>query len=109
MYVGRVQQIIEPVERLQREQGHISPVGYKSFEPRTESSIAAENEMNPRVVGEGLGQRSQQFEALLRAHVARVEQNDLGVDVRNLGSKFTTKWIAAGGGLVEGIDRVDID
>jgi DNA-binding transcriptional regulator YbjK len=40
--VGRVQQIIEAIERLQGKQGHVGAVGHKDFEPRPEGPVAAE-------------------------------------------------------------------
>src|ERR1035441_10997191 len=103
MDVRRIQQVIQPIERLKRKQGHVWAVGHESFEPRAKSSVTAEDKVNPRVVLERFRQRSQQFEAMLRAHVAGVKQDDLLIDARNLRCKFAAKYI----GMPSSGERID--
>src|SRR5215469_7959197 len=101
MDVGRVQQVVKPGERLQGEQGDVSVIGDKGCQSRAEGSVAAEQEMDARIVFERPGERREEFQALFGSHVARVEKDDFILQV-----EFGAEGVKAG---VLRMDLVDID
>jgi hypothetical protein len=91
--VGGVEEIVEAIEGLERKQGYVGAVSDESFKLRAEGAIAAEEEVHSRVLmcaskGECFGQWGEEFEPLLRAHVARVQEDDLVFDAGYVFGEF---------------------
>ena len=85
--VGKVEQIVEALGRLQRKEGNVLNVGDERLESWAESTITAEDEVHSSVRGENLGKSGKDFEALLVPHIARVEKYDLALEIQLLAKK----------------------
>ena len=82
--VGGVEEVVEAGEGLERQEGDVGAAGDEGLELRAEGSISAEEEVDSGIGvgaagGEGFGEGGEEFEALLCAHVAGVEEDDFCV------------------------------
>ena len=78
--VGGVEEVVELVEGLKGEEGDVGEAGDLEFELRAEAAVTTEEEVDLGVGGEVAGERSEEFEALLVAHVAGVEKDGLAFE-----------------------------
>lgn len=102
MDVGCVEEVVEALDWLEREQRYVGVVGHEGFELRAEGSVTAEEEVDSRVVFEGLRKWGQEFEALFRTHIAGVEKDDFAFEV-----ELATEEV--GCGAVLRVDGFDVD
>jgi hypothetical protein len=100
--VGCVEEVVEALNWLEREQRYVGMVGDEGFELRAEGSVAAEEEVDARVVFEGLRKWGQEFEALFCAHIAGVEKDDFVFEV-----EFAAEGVGCGAMLR--VDGFDVD
>jgi hypothetical protein len=79
MNVRDVQERVQPRLGLERQEGDVGASGEPALEPRPRRSRAAQNQMNVGMGAQPLGHLGQQLQALLLAHAARVQRDDLMV------------------------------
>ena len=102
MNIRTIQQVVEARKGLEREHRHIFAVGDESFELRAEGSVSAEEEVYGLILLKGLGERREEFEALLGAHVAGVEEDRLAFE-----AELEAEGVGVVGGV--GLDGFDVD
>ena len=76
--VGEVEQLVQPLARLQRQQASRSGGrASRRSSRRPDRAGAAQDELDPGLAGEPVGDRGEPFQTLLLAHVAGVEHDHL--------------------------------
>src|SRR6185312_16161269 len=100
MNVSHVEEIVEAVERLKREEGDVAESRDGLFELAAIGSVSAEDKMKKLVIPQAGGKPRENFQSLLGSHVSGIKEDNLIGGNAELG--------AEGAGLGLGVDGVRV-